>query len=276
MNWGTYASNALQTVVQNLPKIKSVNLDHSKGHLPAPGFICIGVQKGGTTALHRLLSHHPGLAMPRKKELHYFSYNYDRGIEWYLSQWPLDSGLRGEITPYYIFHPYAPIRLKSLYPDIKLLILLRDPLERTLSQYFHSRRLGLEPLDIELALVSEEQRIRGADKYLANPGSRHQSHQEHSYLSRSRYELQLNVWQHLFPAEQILILRSESLFNEPQKVWDRLQTFLGLSTVSFPKHAFGRINAGQGEATTVSSELKKRIRLLLQDTYAFMESLDSQ
>jgi hypothetical protein len=256
--------------------MNSVDVDPSKGHLPAPGFVCIGVQKGGTTTLHHLLLHHPGLLMPRKKELQYFTYNYDRGLEWYLSQWPVACGLRGEITPYYIFHPHAPIRLKALCPDIKILILLRDPLERTLSQYFHSCRLGLEPLDIELALASEEQRLRGADEYLANPGSRHESHQEHSYLSRSRYELQLKVWQHQFPAEHILILRSESLFNEPQKVWDRLQTFLGLSIVSFPTHAFGRIHDGQGEAATVPSELKQRIRQLLQDTYAYMESLDLQ
>jgi len=251
-------------------------VDASKGHLPVPGFVCIGVQKGGTTTLHRLLSHHQELVMPQKKELQYFTHNYDRGQEWYLNQWPLADGLRAEITPYYIFHPHAPERLHALCPDIKILILLRDPLERTLSQYFHSRRLGLEPLEIELALASEEHRLRGADEHLANPGSRHQSHQEHSYISRSRYELQLNVWQHLFPASQILILRSESLFNEPQNVWDRLQTFLGLSTVSFPAHAFGRIHAGQGEAATVPSELKQRIRQMLKDTYAFMESLDFQ
>ncbi|MCP9859944.1 MULTISPECIES: sulfotransferase [unclassified Cyanobium] len=249
-------------------------VDSSKGQLPVPGFVCIGVQKGGTTTLHRLLSHHPELVMPRTKELQYFTYNYDRGLEWYLSQWPSADGLRAEITPYYIFHPHAPERLHALCPDIKILILLRDPLERTLSQYFHSRRLGLEPLEIELALASEEERLRGAEEHLANPGYRHQSHQEHSYLSRSRYELQLNAWQHLFPATQILVLRSESLFTEPQKVWDRLQTFLGLSTVPFPAHAFGRIHAGQGEAATVSSELKQRICQILQDTYAFMESLD--
>lgn len=240
-----------------------------------PGFIGLGVQKGGTTTLHQLLSQHPQLLMPTRKELHYFSLNHHLGPAWYQQQWPAAPAarLRGEITPYYIFHPQAPQRLRALLPQARLLILLRDPVERALSQYFHSRRLGLEPLELEPALDAEPQRLAGADARLAGSLGRHPSHQEHSYLSRSRYEQQIPRWQRLFPAEHLLILRSEDLFTQPSAVWERLQAFLGLQLVPFPAHAFGRIHAGGGEAATVAAGTRQRLREQLAPTYSYLAEL---
>jgi len=241
-----------------------------------PGFIGIGVQKGGTTTLDRILRHHPAVLMPQRKELQFFSHHYGQGLSWYARQWPADETdprLRGEITPYYIFHPYAPQRLQALLPTIRLVILLRDPVERTLSHYFHSCRLGLETLDLEQALEAEAQRLEGAHATLADPERRHRGHQEHSYLSRSRYEQQLPIWRACFPADQILTLRSEDLFQRPEAVWARLQTFLNLPAAPFPAHAFGRIHAGRGEAGGVPAALRDRLRDGLEPTYAFLASL---
>ena len=240
-----------------------------------PRFIGIGVQKGGTTTLHNILCEHPHVLMPNHKEVHFFSRNYDCGVDWYLEQWSYGSShrVRGEITPYYIFHPHAPQRIRALIPNIRLIILLRDPVERTLSHYFHSRRLGLEPLDLEAALVAEETRLDGADAVLAEPGQRHLSHQEHSYMSRSRYERQIPIWKRTFPSQQILLLKSEILFHHPQQVWQLLQAFLGLPVAPFPAHAFGRINGGQGEASAVPGKLKDWIRNELKPTYQYLAAV---
>ena len=122
-----------------------------------PHFLAIGVQKGGTTTLQRLLEQHPGVYLPSAKELHYFSLHYGQGEGWY-RQYFAGAALSqrcGEITPYYLFHPSAPQRILALLPQVKLVVMLRDPVERALSQYFHSVRLGLEPLALEQALAAE-------------------------------------------------------------------------------------------------------------------------
>ena len=85
-------------------------------------------------------------------------------------------------TPYYLFHPEVPQRIKSQLPAVKLIVLLRDPVEQALSQFFHSRRLGLEPLELEAAIAAEPQRLADAAEHLA-AGKPHRSHQQHSYLN---------------------------------------------------------------------------------------------
>lgn len=194
-----------------------------------PDFLGLGVQKGGTTTLQQLLQQHPQVHLPPSKELQFFSLHASRGTGWYQQQFA-DAGDRaccGEITPYYIFHPEVPRRVQALLPKVKLILLLRDPVERALSQFFHSRRLGLEPLALEQALAAEEQRLAGADAELAADDGRHRSHQEHSYVARSRYEQQLDCWTALFPQEQWFIRRSEELFAQPELVWSDLLLFLG-------------------------------------------------
>ena len=127
--------------------------------------------------------------------------------------------------PYYLFHPLAAKRIAAALPDVKLIVLLRDPVERALSQYFHSKRLGLEPLELEAAFAAEVHRLADADAALRR-GESHRSHQQHSYLSRSRYEHQLFRFEKLFSSAQLLILRSEDLFDQPRRTWDRVLDFL--------------------------------------------------
>lgn len=233
-----------------------------------PDFLGLGVQKGGTTTLQRLLEQHPGAFLPTAKELHYFSLHFAEGEAWYRDQFAAASPEQrcGEITPYYLFHPQAPARLQALIPQARLIVLLRDPAERSLSQYFHSRRLGLEPLPLEAALAAEPERLQGALEQLQAPDGRHRSHQEHSYLSRSRYQEQLPRWRALFPPEQLLVLRSEDLFEQPQGVWDRVLRFLELDPMPLPQLA-QPANAGHGEAAYVSAALRLRLREQLESTY---------
>ena len=121
-----------------------------------------------------------------------------------------------------------------LLPSVRLIVLLRDPVERCLSQYFHSYRLGLESLDLESALSAESDRLAGAEEQLVAPGGSHRSYQEHSYMSRSRYEHQLSRFEKYFNIDQFLLLRSEDLFENPIEAWDRILDFLCLHSMPFP------------------------------------------
>ena len=234
-----------------------------------PDFLGIGAQKGGTTYLHGLLKCHPQLFLATPKEQQFFSLHWQRGVAWYSNQFE-SAGLHqccGEITPYYLFHPEAPKRIHALHPTVKLIVLLRDPVERTLSQYFHSRRLGLETLELEAALDAEAERLDGSETELA-AGHSHQSHQQHSYLSRSRYEEQLDRYLKYFPPSQLLVLSSESMFACPQNSWAQVLDFLELDQLPVPE--VPPMYVGEGESQTVDPLIKSRIRQQLASTYAWM------
>lgn len=237
-----------------------------------PDFLGLGTQKGGTTYLHRLLQQHPQVFLAHPKEVHYFSLHQDRGLDWYANHFA-DASTRqrcGEVTPYYLFHSLAPERIAVELPAVKLIVLLRDPVERALSQYFHSRRLGLEPLELEAAFAAESERLADADETLQR-GESHCSHQQHSYLSRSRYEQQLPRFNALFGDEQLLVLRSEDLFDQPQRVWVKVLTFLGLESEPLPDLGIGQLYGGDGEAQQVPMFYKQQLLKKLQSTYRAMQ-----
>ena len=237
-----------------------------------PDFLGIGTQKGGTTYLHALLQHHPQIFLATPKEQHFFSLHWQRGGQWYADQFAQAESHQccGEVTPYYLFHPEVPQRIKSQLPAAKLIVLLRDPVERALSQYFHSRRLGLEPLELEAAIAAEPQRLADAAEHLA-AGKPHCSHQQHSYLSRSRYEQQVVRFQELFKPEQLLILRSEKFFNNSAVIWAQVLQFLRVDCVPCP--VLAPVYTGDGEAANVSLAMKEALRQQLQPTYRWMEEI---
>lgn len=242
--------------------------------LPLPHFLGLGAQKGGTTTLHRLLAQHPGVFLPPSKELHYFTLHYGQGASWYGSHFAAAGAeaCRGDITPYYLFHPQVAQRIKALLPRARLIVLLRDPVERCLSQYFHARRLGFESLELEAALAAEATRLAGAERVLGSVDGRHLAHQEHSYLARSRYELQLARYGALFAPEQLLVLRSERLFAQPQQVWQQVLRFLELPPWPLPATAaLVRANAGAGEASAVGLPLRQQLGEALAPTYRWLE-----
>ena len=238
-----------------------------------PNFLILGCQKGGTTSLYDLVVRHPRIGAASEKELQFFSLHYARGWDWYQAQFP--KGRRwlrrlrsGEATPYYLFHPLAAERIAHHCPRARLVVLLRDPVERTLSQYFHSLRLGLESLPLAEALDAEPQRLAGAGAVLAR-GERHQSHQEHSYLSRSRYGPQLERYARLFPPEQLLVLRSESFFADPQAVSDQVWRFLGLKPHTLTN--LRPANQGLGEAAGVDGSIRELLEERLAGERSVME-----
>ena len=231
---------------------------------PLPEFLGLGTQKGGTTTLHRLLEQHPDVYLPACKEVHFFDQNHDAGDSWYRNHFAnaKPNQTCGEITPFYLFHPDVPARIYQHIPNARLIVLLRDPVERAISQVFHAQRLGFEPLPIDEALAAEQSRLAIGEPY---------SFQKHSYHSRSRYLEQLDRYEALFPREQLLILRSEDLFSTPERIWRQLLSFLELKPMDWPG-ALPRANAGDGLGDRIDPTLRQQLRQQLAETVTGVQS----
>jgi Sulfotransferase domain len=225
-----------------------------------PDFLIIGAQKCGTTSLYVYLTQHPQILPATQKELHFFDLNYAQGIDWYLAQFSAKTDekitLTGESSPYYIFHPCVPQRVHQLFPDTKLIVLLRNPVERTWSHYHHEVRWGFETLDFEAAIDSEAERLNGElEKLRADPNYYSFNHQHYTYLSRGIYVDQLQAWMELFPRNQFLILNSEDFYANPAATLTQTLEFLGLSPWdlgSYPPYNIG-------ECPPISENLRKKL-----------------
>jgi hypothetical protein len=202
------------------------------GRRPLPSFLIVGAAKAGTTSLHEYLCGHPRVSTPLTKEIHYFDFSYERGEAWYRAHFDpphREDEITGESTPYYLFHPLVPARVASDLPQVKVIVLLRNPIDRAFSQHNHEVSSGYEELPFELAVEKEEERLRGeVERIRREPGYRSFSHQHHSYLARSRYAEQLERWFEHLPRSRFLILAAEDLFADPARTLAETQEFLGL------------------------------------------------
>jgi len=196
-----------------------------------PDFLIIGTQKGGTNSLYNYLIQHPKVAPASSKEIHYFDFNFDKELDWYQSQFAdvAPDIITGEGSPYYLYHPLVAPRLYDLYPEVKLIILLRNPVERAISHYYWEVRIGCESLSLPEAIAAESTRLAGENEKIVNDGTYYSfNHQHYSYLARSIYVEQLLNWMKFFPREQFLILKSEDFFNSPPATMQKVEQFLEL------------------------------------------------
>jgi hypothetical protein len=201
------------------------------GLRPLPDFLIVGAQKCGTTSLYEYLAEHPQVMPALTKEVHYFDVRYPRGMSWYRAHFGLrrPGRITGEASPYYLFHPAAPQRIKSDVPRAKLIVMLRDPAERAVSHYHHSVDWGFETLSLEDAIRHEPERLDGeASRIASDPTYRGLDYQHLSYLSRGVYADQLELWLSLFPREQMLVLNSHDFFDDPATGFNRVLDFLEL------------------------------------------------
>lgn len=221
---------------------------------PLPNFIIIGAQKAGTTSLYKYLIQHPFVKSPITKELHFFDTNFGRGLNWYRSQFPLlfnlpntsnhHNFITGEASPAYIFHPYSAKRIAATIPNVKLILLLRNPVDRAYSQYNMQKARGRETLSFAEAIEKEEERLKGElEKILEHEYTTYYSYNyfAYSYLSRGIYINQIKDWVNLFPKEQLLILKSEDLFSNTNTVFEQVVNFLNLPQFELPD--FKKYNA---------------------------------
>lgn len=218
-------------------------MTHQLGALP--DFLIIGAQKSGTSSLYAYLAQHPRVRRTLKKEVHYFDARFKKSLDWYRSCFPepqRDSGcqatdgplLAGEATPYYMFHPCVPQRVAKVLPAVKLLAILRNPVDRAYSHYHMAVRARREQLSFEDAIAAEADRLEGeVERFLADDTYHSQVHIFNSYLARGVYVDQLVRWAAFFAPDQMLILEAADLRAAPAATVRNALDFLELPPAKF-------------------------------------------
>jgi Sulfotransferase domain len=246
---------------------------------PLPDFLIIGTHRGGTTSLHGYLEQHPCVArkFPRVQHLkgvRYFDENFFRGIEWYRSHFAtaayrnalrrLHGGpiVSGDASSYYLFHPAAAERAAGVVPHAKIIVLLRDPIDRAYSHWKRERRDGTEPLErFEDAVAAEPERLAGEEeRILGDERYYSYAHENFSYISQGLYVDALRRWLEHYPREQVYVEASERLLRDPQRAYDGVLRFLGLPPFSLrDARRLNTTASGQGLAPTTRRELIARV-----------------
>lgn len=203
-------------------------------------FLCVGAQKSGTTTLRAYLRKHSRLDVP-DHEPHFFdneefdwvgNCQYDEYHKSFKSQFlsrpqysgacdlPIDNTLLGEVTPIYMYwHPCVQ-RIYKYNPNIKLIFVLRNPMQRAYSHWAMEYERGAESLSFSEAIRKEEGRCAKAKPF---------QHRVYSYVDRGFYFRQISRFLDYFPSENILILSSDTLFNEPRIALQKISHLLGIS-----------------------------------------------
>jgi len=204
-----------------------------------PDFIIIGVVKGGTTSLLKYLSEDSSIVRASVKEIQFFGKNKfgKKSILWYRSHFPLSTKLTGskkmtgEASPQYFCNPLAPQRIKQLVPNAKLILLLRNPIERAYSHYSHRVRLGRETRGTFAELVGREEEILQVKlPQIMNEDGSSRSIEPTGcmYLSSGIYILHLLRWLKVFPKENLLVLKSENMFENTADTFKEVGEFIGV------------------------------------------------
>ena len=242
-----------------------------------PDFVVFGAQRCGTTSLYSYLVQHPDIYPALCKEVNYFNNNYRKPRFWYRYYFPTivhklfvtkvkkKKFLTGEASIDYMYHPYAAKRLAETISDVKLIIVLRNPVDRAYSSYRHSVRLGVEDLSFEEALDNEGLRLEEEEKKIElDEDFFCVSRWFFSYLARGRYSEQMERVMLHFPRERICILRSEDFFRDPRVIVNQVLEFLGLSdfkpdvSIKYQSHSYEDMDPAVRKSLSVYYELHNR------------------
>lgn len=196
-----------------------------------PNFMIIGTVKGGTSSLYSYLTKHPLVLPAVNKELHFFNLNFHKGIDWYLSQFPAipeqHNFATGEATPNYIYSAEAASKLFSYFPKIKLIAILRNPVERAVSHYYMLKQQGIEKRSFKKVIAVETKRLQKIINKSPISADALRSIKP-KYLSFGLYLYFIQEWMNIFPREQFLILKSEDMYENPAATTKKVFDFLDL------------------------------------------------
>jgi hypothetical protein len=235
-----------------------------------PDVLIIGAARSGSSSMYKYLAAHPKVVPSIRKETDYFSRRYGRGEAWYRAHFPLKARMAlnpglitFEATPSYLFNPLAPMRAATLVGNVRLIALLRNPIDRAYSQYHHAVRLGLEPLSFEEAIDAEPARIAPKFDDLARDPNYSGPLMQAAYVSGGFYAEQLERWLEHFERDRLLVLMSEELYRCPASVYNEITAFLGLSKwhpSGFAIHTDG----GAGQYEPMSSRTRQRLAVVYE------------
>lgn len=191
-----------------------------------PNFIGIGAQKCATTWIYEILRDHPQVSLSHKKEIDYFSYHFDHGIQWYQRNFPdsAQTKIVGEISPSYFHEPAVPERVKSQCPDAKLILSLRDPLQRAISNHKHEVRVNHfegDDLSFEAGMAN-------------NP----------MYIEQGLYAKHYSRWCDYFTDDQILVVFFEDIVKDRHQVAKRIYRYLEIDDTHRSSAIDNRSNPG--------------------------------
>jgi len=206
-----------------------------------PDLIVIGVVRSGTTSLYYYLSQHPSIIKSAYDELGYFDSNYKLGLNWYKSFFPSifekkkierknGKFLTYDVTPFYIYDQKSPQRIHQILPNSKLIVILRNPVDRSYSNYF----LGNQEKKFEEIIANEKKILNKIDK---NNVDEYYNFVHTSMLARGFYAEQLENWYKIFPKDQILIIKSEEFATETNKIMNNIFDFLELPHYDIPDNS---------------------------------------
>jgi hypothetical protein len=173
-----------------------------------PDFLIIGAQRSGTSTLYQYIARHPDVRGAFRKEVHFFDTYYDHGLDWYRACFPFH-GFTGESSPSYLVNPDVPVRVAEVLPNVKLIAILRNPVERAYSAFNRNIRRRRESRPFAEAIAGS-------------------STLEFAYLERGLYAEQIERWLQHFRREQLLVLGAEKFFGDTLPVLQRVYAFLGL------------------------------------------------
>ncbi|PZO13579.1 MAG: hypothetical protein DCF25_15900 [Leptolyngbya foveolarum] len=253
-----------------------------------PDFIIVGAEKSGTTSLHQYLKSHPHVVAPIEKEIDFFDLEYGCGLEWYLSHFPPASGkesaqtnwITGETSANYLYSEVALERVFEHFPQIKLVAILRDPVDRTVSRYNMMVRNGAEKRSFKVAIAEEISHIQQATTEDAIDW---RALNQCRHVGNSLYYHHLKRWLALFSRQQLLVLQSEDLFSQPQQTMQQFYRLLGLdsdrSPQKYPQHNAGDYQPADADVRQQLSDFfaphNRQLEILLNQSFHW-QSLHSK
>ena len=233
-----------------------------------PDFIIIGTARSGTTSLYYNICEHPCVIPAAYDEIGFFDSNYHLGINWYRSMFPTQRkmeevkkntgfAITGEDTPFYIWNQLVANRILTTLPNARLIVLIRNPVDRAYSNYHLGLRSGTENLSFEDAIKSELDRLDTVETHSENNVAKFTI--PRSYIAKGFYAEQLKIWFELFSSEQLFIVNTDDFESYPQKTLNQIYSFLRIP----------EINVGNLEKHNVESygKMKSETREFLLDLY---------
>lgn len=214
-----------------------------------PDFLIIGAEKCGTTSLYEYLARHPCVFPSRGKEISYFDKKFEKKFSWYKLFFPLKwekffikklwkkEFITGEATPRYLNHPLVPKRIAKLIPNVKIIIMLRNPIDRAYSHYQMEYDYGRDQLSFEDAIQKEDERIEGEFEKMEKLENYYSpKYYWFSHLKAGIYLDQIERWHKFFPKEQFLIIKSEDLYENPTETYNQVLKFLNLTSYALENY----------------------------------------
>lgn len=233
-----------------------------------PNFLIIGAAKCGTSSLYDYLMQHPCVGKSLTKQIHFFDRYYDRQTSWYKVCFPFvwekffiekikgKKFATGEATAHYMTHPLAAKRAYEVVPDAKIIIMLRNPVDRAYSHYQMEKANNREELSFEEAIEKEPERIKGEfEEMLNNQNNSGRNYPHRAYIKSGEYLEQIKRWREYYPKNQFLIIKSEDFFHDPKKVTNQVFEFLGLEPYELKKYEVVR----KGNYPRMKSETRKKL-----------------